>query len=110
MGVIVTILSGMARMGNSDSDSFTRIPVHVTKMNAVSRAQLTHQMLTLLQKYLYHHSQCSKTWDSKCLALIAQHVRAFGIDPEAGGSSPPQVETFSRISVSRAHLSYQMLT
>ena len=27
------------------------------KMNAVARAQLTFQMLTLLQKYLYHQSQ-----------------------------------------------------
>ena len=25
-----------------------------------------------IQKYLYRQSQCSKTWDSKCLALIAQ--------------------------------------
>ena len=32
----------------------------VSKMNAVARAQLTFQMLTLLQKYLYHQSQCSK--------------------------------------------------
>ena len=30
------------------------------------------QMLTLLQIYLYRQSQCSRTWDSKCLALIAQ--------------------------------------
>ena len=37
--------------------------------------------------YLYHQSQCSKTWDSKCLA--------FGMNPKVGGSSPPQVETFS---------------
>ena len=36
-----------------------------------------------------------KTWDSKCLALIAQMVRAFGVNPEVGGSSPSQVETFS---------------
>ena len=61
-------------------------------MNAVARAQLTFQTLTLLQKYLYRQSQYSKTWDSKCLALRAQMFRAFGVN--LGGSSPPQVETF----------------
>ena len=33
-------------------DTFSRTPVHVSKINAVARAQLTFQMLTLLQKYL----------------------------------------------------------
>ena len=33
-------------------DTFTRTPVHVSKMNAVARAQLTFQMLTLLL-YIY---------------------------------------------------------
>ena len=33
-------------------DTFTRTPVRVSKINAISRAQLTFQMLTLLQKYL----------------------------------------------------------
>ena len=32
-------------------DPFSRTPVRVSKMNAVARAQLTFQMLTLLQKY-----------------------------------------------------------
>ena len=32
-------------------DTFPRTPVRVSKMNAVARAQLTIQMLTLLQKY-----------------------------------------------------------
>ena len=45
-------------------------------------AQLTFQMITLLQVYLYRQSQYSKTWDSKCLALIAQIVRAFGMNPK----------------------------
>ena len=36
-----------------------------------------------------------KTWNSECLALIAQMVRAFGMNPKVGGSSPPQVETIS---------------
>ena len=75
--------------------NFPRTLVRVSKMNAVARAQLTYQMLTLLKKYLYCQSQCSKTWDSKCLALIAQQVRAFGINPKLWGSSPPQDETFS---------------
>ena len=52
-------------------------------------------MVTLLKKYLYRQSQYSKPWDSKCLALIAQMVRAFGTNPKVGGSNPPQVETFS---------------
>ena len=41
-----------------------------------------------LKKYLYHQSQNSKTWDSKCLALIAQMVRTFSLNPKVGGSSP----------------------
>ena len=43
----------------------------------------------------FSHNQCSKTWDRKCLALIAQMVRAFGMNPKVGGSSPVLVETFS---------------
>ena len=35
-----------------------------------------------------------KAWDSKCLALIAQTVRVFGMNLKIGSSSPPQVETF----------------
>ena len=42
-------------------ETFTRTPVYVSKMNAVARAQLTFPMLTLLKKYLYLQSQCSKT-------------------------------------------------
>ena len=96
-------------------------------MNVVARAQLTFEMLTLFQKYLYHKSQYSKTRGSKCLALIAQMVRAFGMNLKVGGSSTPQVETFSvsknfdtftrtsvRVSkinaVARAQLTFQMLT
>ena len=41
-------------------DTLTRTPVRVSKMNAVARAQLTFQMLTLLQKYLCRQSQYSK--------------------------------------------------
>ena len=33
-------------------------------MNAVASTQLTFEMLTLLQKYLYRQSQYSETWDS----------------------------------------------
>ena len=76
-------------------DTFTRTSVRVSKMNAVARTQLTFQMLTLLIKYLYRQSQCSKTWDNKCLALTIQMFRAFGMNPKIGGSSPPQVEIFS---------------
>ena len=56
---------------------FTRTPVCRKRM--LLPAQLTYQMLTLL----------------KCLALIAQYVTAFGMNPKVGGSSPPQGETFS---------------
>ena len=56
----------------------------VSEMNAVVREQLAFQMLALLKKYLYRQSPCSKSWDSKCLALIAQIVRAFGMNPEVG--------------------------
>ena len=104
-----------------------QIKACVSKMNVVSRARWTFQMLTLLQKYLHHQNQYSKTWDSKCLALIVQLVRAFGMNPKVGCSSPPQVETFSvsknhetfprtpvRVSkmnaVARAQLTFQMLT
>ena len=47
------------------------------------------------KKYVYHQSQYSKTWDSKGVSLIAQMVRAFGMNPKVGGWSPPQVETFA---------------
>ena len=73
----------------------TKTSFRVSKMNAVSRARLTFQMSTLLKKYLYRQCQYSITWDIKCLALIAQIVRAFGMNPKVGGSSPPQVDTFS---------------
>ena len=43
--------------------------------------------------YVYHQSQFSNTWDSKCVALIVQVVRAYGMNPKVGGS--PRVETFS---------------
>ena len=75
--------------------TLTRTSVHVSKMNVVARAHWTFKMLTLLQKYRYRQTQCSITWESKCLALIAQMVRAFGMNPMVGGSSPPQVEAFS---------------
>ena len=45
-------------------------------------------------KYIYFQSQYSRTWDSKCLALIAQLVRAFSMNPKFWGCSPHQVETF----------------
>ena len=46
---------------------------------------ISFQMLTLLKKYLCRQRQCSRTWDSKCLALIARVVRAFDMNPRVGG-------------------------
>ena len=40
-------------------------------------------------------NQYSRTKDSKCLALIAQLVRAFGMNSKVGGLSPPKIEIFS---------------
>ena len=68
-------------------DTFIGTFVCVSKMNAAAHAQLTFQMLTSPEPV-------SKTWDSKCLVLIAKIVRAFGVNLKVGGSSPPQVETF----------------
>ena len=76
-------------------DIFKRTPVRVSKMKAFASAQIIFQMLTLLQKYLYRQNQYSNTWDSKYLAMIAQMFRAFGMNPNFGGSSPPQVEILS---------------
>ena len=41
-------------------DTFTRISVCVSKMNAVACAQLTVQMSTLFKKYLYRQRKCTK--------------------------------------------------
>ena len=83
---------------------------------------LTFQMLILIHKKPYHQRQYSKTWDSKCLALIAQVVRAFGMHPKVGGSSRnifylKNFDTFRRTSVrvskmnavARAQLTFQRL-
>ena len=68
-----------------------------------------------------------KTWDSKCLALIAQIVREFGMNPKVGGFESPSgkdnfclknFDTCSRTSVcvskmnavARTQLTFQMLT
>ena len=88
-------LSGRDIFYLKDLDTFTRTSVRVSKMNAVAHAQLTFQMQTFLKKYLYHKSQCSKTWGSKCLVLICQMVRVIGMNPKVGDSSPSQAETFS---------------
>ena len=80
-------------------DTFTRTSVRVSQMNAAARAQLIFQMLTLLRRYLYCQSQFSKTWDSRCLALIAEMVWAFGMNPKVGGSSPSQVENIFYLKI-----------
>ena len=41
------------------------------------------------------HNWLWYSWDSICLALIAQMAAAFDMNPRVGGSCPPQVETFS---------------
>ena len=69
------------------SITFTRTPARVENECCCPRT-VNISMLTLLQKYLYHQSQYSATWDSKCLALIAQMVRAFGMNPKRGVRVP----------------------
>ena len=75
--------------------TFSKHHLFVSRKWMLLPAQLTFQMLTLLQKYLYHQSQYSKTWDRKCLALISQMVRAFGINPKVGGFKYPSGRDFS---------------
>ena len=70
--------------------------------------EISRVCLMVIVKYMYDNrqSQCSNTWDSKCLALIAQMLRAFGMNPKVGGASPSQVETFSvskTLTISREH-------
>ena len=78
-------------------DTFTRTSVCVPEMNVVARAQLAFQMLTLLQNYLYWQSQYSKTWDSKCLALIAQMVlKSIRHESEGWGFVPFRTPTSGR--------------
>ena len=43
-------------------------------------------------KNLYRQSQYSRTWNGRCLALIAQVVRGFGMNPEVVGSSCPGLQ------------------
>ena len=64
-------------------------------MNAVANAHSTVQMLTLLKRISILPEPVFKYWDSKCLALIAQMFRPFGMNPKIGGLSPSQVQTFS---------------
>ena len=63
-------------------------------MNAVAHAQLKFQMLTWTSKISAPPEPVKKTWDSKCMALAAQMVRAFGMNPKVRCSSFPQGETF----------------
>ena len=57
----------------------------------------------LLKKYLYSKSHYSDTWDGKCLAPIAQMVRAFGMNTNIGDWSPPQVDTRHYLSQNLWH-------
>ena len=79
-------------------DTFTRTSAREF-MNVVAHAHLIFQMLSLLKKYLYNQSQFLKTWDSKCLVLIAQMGKAFGMNPKVGGFPSDRIET---LSVSKA--------
>ena len=51
IGGWVEIPSGREIFCPQNFDAFTRKSVRVSKINAVARAQLTFQMLTLLNKY-----------------------------------------------------------
>ena len=71
------------------------IPSQVRTLSVSKPWHFHKNIRSCLQKYLYSQSQCSKTWDSKCLALIARMVGAFGMNPKVGCSCPSQVEAFS---------------
>ena len=61
-------------------DTFTRTSVRVSKMNAVSHAQLTFQMLPLIKKNIYN--------------ARASLAREFGMDPKVRGSRPLRLTYF----------------
>ena len=54
-------------------------------------------MLSNILAYIYEHfsEPVLKNMGGKCLAVIAQMVRGFGMNTKIEGWSPPQVETFS---------------
>ena len=72
-------------------DTFTRTPVCVSKMNAVARAQLTFQMLTLLLKYIEQRSTCLLTENTKVRCLFVL-------------SSPPKIRTVSPVICLRCRI------
>ena len=63
-------------------DTFTITHVRLSKMNAVARAQLTFQMLTLLWKYLYCQSQHGTANIWPCYLNMLEHsawIRRLGV-------------------------------
>ena len=95
--------SGLPQIDSFQSqnfDTFTSTSVRETKMNVVSRAQSNFNFTT---KHLYHRTQYSTSCAIKCLALIAQMVRAVSMNPKLEGSGPPQLETFSVSNLSHEH-------
>ena len=60
-------------------------------------ADSTFQLLDLLTKYLYRHSQCFKTWDRKYLAPAAQVVEhSVCIRRLECEANSPRIEIFSK--------------
>ena len=66
--------------------------LHIAQWHDLASPQI--QQVRWIYLIIYHQSHI-KTWDSNCLAPIAQTVRPFGMNPKVWGSSPPQAETFS---------------
>ena len=69
-------------------DTFLKKHPFVNRTWLLMRMHSLHFNVNFITKYLYRQSQYSTTWDSKCLALIAQLVRTFGMNTKVGWSSP----------------------
>ena len=97
-------LSGRNIFCLKNFDTFKRTSVRVSKMNAVAPTQLTFQMLILLPNIYIasiHKHVTAYVWPF----LIAQMVRAFGMNPKIESPSGRDIfcrknfDTFTRTSV-----------
>ena len=112
----------------SDSQTLIKKKKNIRrKLNAVARAQLTFQMLALLNKYLYHQSQYSKKKGQQMSCPDSSNGQSIRHESEGWGFESPSgrdifclknADTFKTISdhvskmnvVACAQLTFQMLT